>query len=301
LSTHYDDNPSPPPATVTQLYGDPPYPMLPNLDARTHALRVLKAWFSSLVFRRTMMEGQEPQAFSVTPDRVFVEQPDSVENLQFPSIGILPARGQYYTRGIGGADPDGETAEGYSLLVPYDYQEMLTVEVMGSKIAERRAMVAGIEAAMGSYEGTTDLRLVMSDYFGLAATFSLMERENLEDVESPRGRRRAHLYIQMLVPVVTQARLVGLQANINVDALLSVGADVGVNFFAPNVMAAGLAFSGVQALSAMGLTLVEAKTIARATLGINRLQADALSIDYLVALMQSLAAQNANLRTATTP
>jgi len=301
LSTHYEDNPGQSPPTVTPLYGDPPRPMLPNLDARTHALRSLAAYFSSLVFRRTMMDGQEPQAFSVTPDRVFIEQPDSVENLQFPSIGILPARGQYYTRGIGGAEPDGETADGYSLLVPWDYQETLTVEVMGSKIAERRAMIAGIEAAMGAYQGTTDLRLVMPSYFGLAATFSLMERENLEDAESPRGRRRAHLYIQMLVPVVAQARMIGLQTTIAISPTINVGADIGVNFVASQVTAAARAFVGVQALAAMRLTLAEAQTIARATLGINRLQADALSIDYLVALMQSLAAQNANLRTATTP
>ena len=74
-----------------------------------------------------------------------------------------------------------------------------------------------------------------------------------------------------------------------------------MNFVASQVTEAARAFVGVQALAAMRLTLTEAKTIARATLGINRLQADALSIDYLVALMQSLAAQNANLRTATTP
>lgn len=301
MSTKYNDPPIASPPTVTQQFGEQPYAMLPSVDARTHALRALSRWFSSLVFRRAMMDGQEPQAFSVTPDRVFYELPDSVEMLQFPSIGVLPGRGQYITRGIGGAEPDGQTVEGYTLAVPYDYQELLTVEVMGSKQSERRSMVAGIEVAMASYEGTTDLRLVMPEYYGLAATFSLMERENLEEPESPRGRRRAHLYMQMIVPVVTQALMVDLHTSFDVNVTGSVGANVGVGFFPSKVETATRAYTGTQALEAMGLNVFQARTIARATLGINRLEADALSIDYLVALMQSLAARNATLRTALTP
>lgn len=301
MSTKYFDPPIVSPPTVTRRYGEAPYPILPDIDARSQGLRVLSRWFSSLVFRRTMAVAQEPQAFSITPDRVFYELPDAVEQLQFPAIGVLPGRGQYITRGMGGAEPDGQTVSGYTLAVPYDYQEMLTVEVMGSTSVERRSMIAGIEAAMGTFEGTTDLRLVMPEYYGLAATYSLMERENLEEPESPRGRRRAHLYIQMLVPVVTQAHLVDLTTTFDVNVSGSVGADVGVGFMAGKVEAATRAYTGTQALEAMGLDVFQARTIARATLGINRLEADALSIDYLVALMQSLAARNATLRTALTP
>lgn len=301
MSTKYNDPPIVSPPTVTQRYGEEPYPSLPDIDARSHGLRVLSRWFSSLVFRRTMAPAQESQAFSVTPDRVFYELPDAVELLQFPSIGVLPGRGQYITRGIGGAEPDGQTADGYTLAVPYDYQELLTIEVMGSTSVERRAMVAGIEAAVGGFEGTTDLRLIMPEYFGLAATYSLMERENLEEPESPRGRRRAHLYMQMLVPVVTRANMVALHTSFDVNVTGSVGADVGVGFFPSKVEVASRAYLGEQALIAMGLNVFQARTIARATLGISRLEADALSIDYLVALMQSLAARNATLRTALTP
>ncbi len=301
MSTKYEDNPIVSPPTVTQRYGEPPYPMLPNIDARSHGLRVLSRWFSSLVFRRTMAPNQQPEAFSVTPDRVFYEMPDSVEMLEFPAIGVLPGRGQYITRGIGGADPGEAREDGYSLSIPYDYQEMLTIEVIGSKIAERRAMMAGIESVMGAFEGTTDLRLVMPEYYGLAATYSLMERENLEEPDSPRGRRRGHLFIQMLVPVVTQARLVEFFPSFDVNVSGSVGADVGVGFFPAKVEAGAVAYTGTQALAAMGLDVFQARTIARATLGINRLEADALTIDYLVALMQWLAARNRTLRTALTP
>lgn len=301
MSTKYNDPPIVSPPTVTQRYGEPPYPILPDIDARSHGLRVLSRWFSSLVFRRTMAPAQESQAFSVTPDRVFYELPDAVEMLQFPAIGVLPGRGQYITRGMGGAEPGEAGADGYSLSIPYDYQELLTVEVMGSTSVERRSMIAGIESSMGGFEGTTDLRLVMPEYFGLAATYSLMERENLEEPESPRGRRRAHLYIQMLVPVVTQARMLDLNTSFDVNVSGSVGADVGVGFFPGKVDVATRAYAGTQALEAMGLNVFQARTIARATLGINRLEADALSIDYLVALMQSLAARNATLRTALTP
>jgi len=305
MSTQRNDQPIPPPPTVTRsMLEPPPYPAvpLPDYDARSQALRVLCQWFSSLVYRRTMAPGQPSDPFSITPDRVFYEQPDTVEGLQFPTISILPGRGQYMTRGIGGAEPDDDTAtvDGLALLVPYDYNELLTVEAWGSKISERRSVVAAIEAAMGSYEGTTDLRLVMKDYYGLAATFSLMERENLEDVETPRGRRRVHLYLQLSVPVVVAARFTTLNplpgGNVKVDLDMGPGG-LADGLSATSIAAAARTTGGVAGLSAMGLTLAGARTIARATLGLTPAEANACTDDYLFELCLGLAKQNASLET----
>lgn len=298
MSTKQNDLPVQPPPTPTQRLGTPPpYPEvpLPDVDARTQGLRVLARWFSSLVFRRTMAPGMPPEPFSITPDRVFIEQPDNVEGLQFPAIGILPGRGTYLTRGIGGTEPDDETAtaDGLALLVPYDYQELITVEGWGSKIAERRSIVAAIEVAMGTYEGTTDLRLIMPDYYGLVATFSLMERENLED-ESVRGRRRVHLFLQMTVPVVTAARFATLNPNVGVN-IATNGLSDGLGAAA---VAASVGLTGEVGLRAMGIDVEFARQIARVTLGLTRTQARELTPDYLLALIQTMAAENASFETA---
>lgn len=305
MSTQRNDQPIPPPPTVTRsMLEPPPYPAtpLPDYDARSQALRVLCQWFSSLVYRRTMAVGQPPDAFSITPDRVFYEQPDTVEGLQFPSIGILPGRGQYMTRGLGGTEPDDDeaTVDGLALLVPFDYNELLTVEGWGSKISERRSIVAAIEASMGTYEGTTDLRLVMPEYYGLTATFSLMERENLEDPETQRGRRRVHLYLQMTVPVVVAARFATLNPlpGGNVKVTLDMGQDGLGNLLGATALAAGEAtVGGLQGLTAMHLTRSQAETIARATLAITQAEAKACTDDYLFELCLGLAKQNASLET----
>jgi hypothetical protein len=259
---------------------------------------VLAQWLSALAYRRTMGVGMPSEQFFITPDRMFIEQPDNVEGFQFPAIGVLPGRGQYLTRGIGGTEPDDEsaTSEGLALLVPYDYQELITVEVWGSKKSERRAIVAAIEVAMGTYEGTTDLRLIMADYYGLVVTFSLMERENLEETETVRGRRRAHLFLQMTVPVVAEAKFLTLLPGIETDVSGSTGGRV--DGLGEAALHGSLGLTGEAGLHAMGLDLYLARQVAKATLGITQLQADRLTVDYLLSLMQSLAAKNSSLETS---
>jgi hypothetical protein len=278
----------------------PPFPpsQLPNRDARTHALNVFAQWLASLVYRRTMAVGAPPEAFQIPPERIFIEQPDSVEGLVFPAIGIIPGRGQYLVRGIGGADPlqDTLTSDGRALVIPYDYQEQFTVEGIGSKISERRSIAAAIEVAMGMYEGTTDLRLVMEDYFGIVATFTLMERENIDDVDVQRGRRKVHLSVQMIVPVVAEARFFDLQTGIDVN--VSASGSLGIQT-SGLVTSSGL--SGAAALQAFGVDEITARQIARVTFGLTPLQADALPVDMLVETLRSLAAQNARFTTAQGP
>ncbi len=147
---------------------------------------------------------------------------------------------------------------------------------------------------MGSYEGTTDLRLLMPDYYGLVATFSLMERENIDDLEVQRGRRRVHLFLQMTVPVVVQARFAKLTPFLELEMS---GGTLGDLLGATAIVAAAHSGGGETALAAMGLTVALARQIARATLGITPAEADALTIDYLVQLCLVLAQQNASLET----
>ena len=173
---------------------------------------------------------------------------------------------------------------------------MFTVEGMGSKISERRSIAAAIEVAMGMYEGTTDLRLVMEDYYGIVATFTLMERENIDDVDVQRGRRKVHLSVQMMVPVVAEARFTDLHTSVGVGFTTADSLDV---YSSGVVTSVGL--TGAAALQAFGVNEITARQIARVTLDLTPAQADALPVDMLVETLRTLAAKNARLTTIDGP
>lgn len=307
MSTKTDDMPPlPAPPTVSRWYLSPPpvpQPPLPQEDARTYALRAFGKWIGSLVFRRRMADGAPADPFVITKDRFFIEQPDNVENMQMPCIAVLPGRGQYETRSMGPVEPDDSLVgpDGTSLLVPWDYVETLTVEVWASKIPERRALVAGIELAIGLYEGSTDLRLVLTDYWGMVASFSLMEREIIDDVETPRGRRRAHFMIQLRVPVVGAARFAWLDPRPGGTVHVVLG-DAGATvlpFGAAQAAQAASTKGAEAALRVLGLTEKEARTYAQGYAGVDALAAKAFTLDYVVATLLVMAEEAASLETWT--
>jgi len=310
VSTRRDDRVVAPPPTVTasQLDTPPPSAPLPNIDARTHALRRFAQWLSSLRYMRTMAPGQPAQEFAIEPERVFIEQPDSVENLAMPAIGIIPGRGQYLVRGLGGADVDDSTygiaGPHTALMTLYDYQEPITVEGWGSKISERRSIIAAIEVAMGSYVGSTDLRLVLPEYFDSVATFTLNERENVDDIEIVRGRRRVHLFIQMTVPVVAVAKATPmLGPYVQATVTEANGFSVAGGYAGQAALTARLAESsargGAAGLAVFRLTPDQARVVARAARGLTVAQSMALTDDYLLALVQVMAAEAGSLETWT--
>jgi hypothetical protein len=190
-------------------------------------------------------------------------------------------------------------------MTPYDYTELLTVEGWGSKISERRSIIAAIEVAMGSYVGTTDLRLILRNYYDTVATFTLMERENIDDIEVQRGRRRVHLYIQMLVPVIAVAKatpILGPFINVNVGGpgdlagFPSAGGAVGQAGLRA-LLAQSSRAGGAAGLAMFRLTPDEARAIARASRGLTIAESMRLTDDYLLALVQTLAAEAGSLET----
>lgn len=183
----------------------PPLP-LPALDARTHALRMFAKFLASLTFSVPgRANTTEVLFFQVARENIYVEQPDNVQDLVFPSIVVIPARGTYDYFGLGPPSFIEDTfnvfGPGTVLITPGEYVETFTLEVWGSKPGERRAMLAGIEAAMLNEETTTATRLLLPDYFDLVARFELMERELVDDPETVRNRRRGHLFIKLTVQI----------------------------------------------------------------------------------------------------
>lgn len=198
-------------------------PLLPDFDARTRALEAFGKFLSTLEFQRTGEDGGSAVPFRVARKDIHIEWPDHPEELVFPCIAFLPSRAGYNTFGLGPARIIPETigvfGEGTALLNLAEYAETIIVEVRGSKKAERRAMMAGIEVAMGSFDNSWAVTLVLQDYFDVSATYSLMERENIDDPDNARNRRRGHFYIEMTTCLV---RLVDVNtmcpvANVFVD------------------------------------------------------------------------------------
>lgn len=199
---------------------------LPHLDARTNALRTFKAWLATLIFNRTGASGEEPVSFRVPEKAIHVEQPDDVTKMVFPSIAFVSQQeGRYESYGIGPAQLDESSrdvfAPGTALLQVAEWVEPLGVDLWGSKRAERRALVAGFEVAMGGFEESNSVRLRMPQYFDRMATFSL-QSGMLDETEAVRNRRKAKRTVLINVPVVRLVRVNDLQPFVSVTTLDAV-------------------------------------------------------------------------------
>lgn len=182
-----------------------PRPALPDVDARTHALRAFRTFLSTLEFRRTGAAGQTIP-FKVAEANIHIEQPDNVEGLAYPSMVVIPARATYLAYGLGPPRIVDQSlnlfSPGTAVVYAKQYEETFLLEVWAAKIAERRAIVAGIEVAMQTVDDSYALRFRLPEYFSTECEFWLEQRENIEDAETARNRRRAHLFIWMSVPVL---------------------------------------------------------------------------------------------------
>lgn len=180
----------------------------PAASARDVGLDAFASWIATLRFLRAGNRGGPPIPFRIPKARVHTEQPDSVEDLKFPSAVFIPQRGQY-VRGLGGGELLDETIDVYgkgsAVLLLGQYTELMAIESWSSKRAERRAIIAALETAMMLGEGSMALRLALPGYFDSTVVLSLEEQERIDDLDTARNRRKGRLYVQMTIPV---ARLV---------------------------------------------------------------------------------------------
>ena len=186
----------------------PPYPPrpLPDMDARTHALRRLRQFIAALDFSRTGNVNEPAIGYRVPKEQIHTEQPDEPQNLTMPAIAFLPGESTTDAFGLGPAKMEEDTAdvfgEGLVLVVKHDYVEPFILEVWGASKAERRSLVAGLTEAFTSLEESGTLRLTLPDYFDRVAEFTFLGTKYIDDPEVIRGRRRAHLRVELRVPEV---------------------------------------------------------------------------------------------------
>lgn len=212
-------------------YGEvfPPRPAqpLPTTDARTYALRAFADFIATLNFRRAGATPGQAIEFSIARENIHIEQPDNMEDGVFPSIAFLPGRATYDYFGLGPPYMDEATfgvfAPGTVLITPGEYKESFTLEVWASKRAERRAVLAGLEAALLNEETSTATRIELPAYYGLVASFSLDQRELVDD-DAARNRRRGHMMITLSVPIAQLVNANILRPFVQVATFDSVAA-----------------------------------------------------------------------------
>lgn len=208
---------------VGVVYPPQAAPLLPDRDARDYAMEALKRYLCALVFRRTNADGLEPIPFQLPLDSVQVQQPDDPKDLPLPGIGIIPGRGIHEQFGLGPPTTldgsDDVAGPGTALLHLSDYIEPFIIEVWGSKKAERRALVAGIQAAMRQSDGSQAIYLNLPEYYGMTASFYLDATQYIDGDEVSRNRRRAQLSVLLTVCEVAVTNVRPLNASIEMTVL----------------------------------------------------------------------------------
>lgn len=209
------------------LFGDPfgavypprPAPQPPSVDGRTVALRIFRRYVSELTFFRSAGQGANPTPFQIAEKDISIEVPDPVKDLVFPSIAILPGPVTYEVIGLTSYVEEStrdKYAPGTVLQWMSEYNETFKLEVWTSTRAERRAILAGLEAALSPTEQMYGLRFRMPDYYNELVCFALFAR-NLDDSFAAQRRRRATLEIEMRFNIVSLVNYTGFAAEVTTD------------------------------------------------------------------------------------
>jgi len=205
------------------VFSPQPSAPLPDFAARDYALERLRTFLSLVTFSRTGGVNEAPIAYQLPKASIFIEQPDDPQNLHFPAIGILPGRGVHDTLGLGPADLLDETLDVYgpgtALLHQGEYTEPLTFELWGNHPAERRSLLAGLQALFRLSERSQALTLTLPDYYDRVVTFRLDESQNVDDPDIVRGRRRAQVAVEMCLPEVLLVNALTLRPALTIEDL----------------------------------------------------------------------------------
>jgi len=196
---------------------------LPSHDARSYALAKFGDFLAALEWSRPGDLGKPDVPYRIAREDIYEEQPDDPAQLNFPSIAFLPARGMHDQYNLGPSDIIDESRDQYGkgtvLLLQGEYIEQFMVEVWGSHIAERRSILAGIQAVMRMNERSNALQLLLPEYFGRVASFSLMDSQNIDDPDVVRGRRRGQIAVELRVPEVVLVDAVTMRPCICIEVV----------------------------------------------------------------------------------
>lgn len=196
---------------------------LPAYDARTHALNRFADFLAALEWSRPGNIGEDPVPYVIPRDDIYTDQPDDPTSLNFPSIAVLPARGLHDQYELGPSkvieESFGTYGRGTVLLRQGEYIETFMIEAWGSHIADRRSILAGIEAVIRMNQRSNALQLSLPTYYGRVASFSLIDSQYIDDPDVVRGRRRGQVAIELRVPEVVLVDAVTMKPCLCVEVV----------------------------------------------------------------------------------
>lgn len=204
-------------------------PPPPVYDGRTAALRILREYFSELVFYRPggkdeLGESKDPIAFKIDPRDIHIEWPDNEAELRAPSLAFLsigPA--DYESIGMTCYVDERWKEPGYLLTWMSNYKETFSIDIWCETKQQRRSVILGLEQSLSPLEYMAGIRFVMPDYYGQLVTFSLVNREIVDDEMASVLRRKAKLLVEMnfhvcaLYPVNPLEPVVDIQVDTDED------------------------------------------------------------------------------------
>jgi hypothetical protein len=201
------------------VYPKRPAPLPSPRDARTHALKGLFAYLSALRYvRQGATTGPETISFPVPADQLFVEWPDNVQALPFPSIVALDGRADYVGHGLGPptvfGDTVGAAGPGTALIRGDEYVEDVRLEVWASTKGQRRGILAALEMAFKVSQKRGSLLITLPDYYGQTARFLPKERLLSGEDRNAIGRRTASFTVTMSVVTVAPVNVMPFRSQV---------------------------------------------------------------------------------------
>jgi len=200
---------------------------LPTRDGRDYAIQALIEYLGTITFSMTGSANSSIQ-FKIPMENIFAEWPD-VEELadkgedDFPRIGfdIVESNDEYpgfVPNQVEGSDD--VYGPGTTVYITSEHVETLDMHVLCRSIAERRAILAGLQMALNPSQDFVGLRFRLPNYYGAPCRFTLEGGGRKEDPDAVRNRRSIMFRILMRVPnhfLVRAERFVPL-ANVSLDA-----------------------------------------------------------------------------------
>lgn len=208
---------------------EPPPP--PVYDGRTAALRILREYFSELVFYRPggtdeLGNAKDPISFQIEPRDIHIEWPDDEVNMRPRTLAFLsigPA--DYEAIGMTSYIDENWQKEHPGMLLTWlsNYKETFSIDIWCETRQERRSIILGLEQSLSPLEYMAGIRFVMPDYYGQLVTFSLQNREIIDDDQATVQRRKARLLVEMnfhvcaVYPVNQMEPVVDIQVDTDED------------------------------------------------------------------------------------
>jgi hypothetical protein len=198
------------------------------VDGRTCALQALGRYLTEVPYRRrgnkvdpSAQPGLPPAASGLLPPgNFYVDDPDPETDMVYPSITCAGGPVEKTPHGFT-PNPDATTVDVYgagTVVVPmWTHSEEVTLHVYASQLGLLRGLMSMVEQMLVPADGVGGTLLVMPDYYGETARFTLTGSEWERDDGAIRNRRSAVHKVRLDFNVVRLVAYALMTPNVTVD------------------------------------------------------------------------------------